>query len=161
MENKQVTATTVPTRELFNTIEQMLLDGHDVKFTVVGNSMWPLLRNRKDQVVLRKVNAKELKKGDIVLYKPDDGRYILHRITKVRNGKLRTTGDNNCFHDGEFSDECVLGKAVSLIRNECQIDCTKIWVRLFGRVWSWLYPVRPLLLRVVRKLAAVVPIESK
>ena len=49
--------------------------------TTVGYSMYPLLRDRRDNIVVRPCNGR-LKKYDVPLYKRGD-EYVLHRIIKV------------------------------------------------------------------------------
>ena len=53
--------------------------------TIVGISMYPLLRQRKDSVHIVKIN-KTLKKNDVILYKRDTGQYVLHRLIKIKKG---------------------------------------------------------------------------
>lgn len=53
--------------------------GRSVKFRVKGNSMMPLLRNGKDEVVVGPYDKEELKLFDVILFRQTD-RYVLHRI---------------------------------------------------------------------------------
>ena len=52
-------------KELAPVIEQSVNQGKQVKFTITGNSMFPLFANRRDQVIVEK--AEDIKKYDIVL----------------------------------------------------------------------------------------------
>ena len=72
-------------------IELQIREEKKVKLTVTGDSMYPLLKSRIDTVVLD--TPKNLKKYDIVFYKRDNGRYILHRILKKKNGIFTIAGD--------------------------------------------------------------------
>ena len=138
--------------EMFGMLGDMLHEGLSVTFTVTGNSMWPLLRHKRDQVVLTKVDETQLKKGDIVLYSPYEGQFILHRITAIKSGKFRVTGDGNCFHDGYFPCKCVIGVVTSLKRGEKILDCKKTLLKLWSFLWIELYPVRRWLLWGLRKM---------
>ena len=61
--------------------------------TIVGISMYPLLRQRKDSVHIVKIDS-PLKKNDVILYQRDSGQYVLHRIIKIKNSNYIICGDN-------------------------------------------------------------------
>ena len=143
----------LPATELFENIRQLLHEGYRATFTVTGNSMWPLLGHSRDQVVLESCVGKPLKKGDIVLFMPVKGRYLLHRIDWVKDGQFRTTGDGSCARDGIFHEACVLGRAVSLVRKGKKISCANWLYRLSSRIWMALFWARPVLLKALRKIA--------
>lgn len=70
-----------------------------IVYTNVGNSMMPLLRQRRDLMVIRAVTA-PLKKNDVVLFKRPSGAYVLHRIIRVcRGDRYRIAGDNRHFSE--------------------------------------------------------------
>ena len=133
----------------FEEIRRMLDQGLNASFTVTGNSMWPLLVHRRDQVVLKKVNT-PLKKGDIILFMPAEGRYLLHRIQKISQGKIQTIGDACCTLDGEFDSETVLGKVVSFTRKGKTHSCRALWYRIYSWLWRILLPLRRPLLKILR-----------
>ena len=146
MKTKEVTL--ISPEELFGEISQLLQDGLDAEFTVVGNSMWPFLASRRDKVTLRKAEIGSLKKGDIVLFKTED-RYFLHRITKLKNRVFQTTGDSNCYHDNFVLTENVLGRVVSFTRKGKQIHCGNGFYKFISTVWRILFPIRPVLMRIL------------
>lgn len=140
--------TLLPPEELFAAIHRMLQDGYDAEFTVTGNSMWPLLTHGRDCVALRRVEGHSLKKGDIVLLQTEHG-YLLHRIMGIKNGKIRTAGDYNCYRDDDAAVSCVLGRVVRFTRKGKCVSCSDPLYRLGSWAWRILFPVRPLLLRVL------------
>ena len=76
----------------------MLAEGKTVRFRVRGNSMYPLLRDRTDEVALRPRNKEETPhKGDIVLFHYQ-GRHILHRVVRIKGNRLEMRGDNVAVH---------------------------------------------------------------
>ena len=143
----------LPATELFENIRQLLHEGYSVSFTVTGSSMWPLLGHSRDQVVLESCVGKSLKKGDIILFMPANGRYLLHRIDWVKDGKFRTIGDGSCVRDGVFDEACVVGRVVTLVRKGKEISCTNRLYKLSIGVWLALLWARPVLLKVLRKIA--------
>ena len=149
----QPVLTRPPATELFENIQQFLHDEYLASFTVTGNSMWPFLRHGKDHVVLEPCAEKTLKKGDIVLFMPEQGRYLLHRIVWVRESQFCTAGDGNCFRDGTFNQGCVVGRVATLVRKGKKISCTNWLYRVSSHIWMALFWVRPVLLKALRKLA--------
>jgi len=137
----------------FEEMRWMLNQGLDARFTVSGNSMWPTLAHGRDQVVISPVAGK-LKRGDVVLFCPMEGKYLLHRIYRLRPRRIYTAGDGNCYRDGDFPQACVLGKVTKIVRKEKEFSCSGLWYRLRSRVWMGLYPVRPVLLKLLKKLAS-------
>ena len=88
-------------------------------FNIVSESMEPTLKIN-DVVVVKKCEATQLQKGDIITFQ-QDGRTISHRIldiTKDKNIiKFRTKGDNNEIPDSDLVPESqVYGKVVFSIK---------------------------------------------
>ena len=131
---------------LFPVMETCLAEQYETVFTVTGMSMWPFLRHARDQVVLKQCAAADLKKGDVVLVQTPAGSYLLHRISRLGETWIETTGDGNWFRDGRFPKSCVRAKACSLIRKGRHIACDdRAWCMVSG-IWAALYPLRPGLL---------------
>lgn len=65
------------------TIEEGLaINGYYIS-TIVGDSMMPMLRNRRDTVKIVPAET-PLKKYDLPLYRRPTGECVLHRIVKVK-----------------------------------------------------------------------------
>lgn len=138
--------------DLFSVIEPMLEEGNQAVINVSGMSMWPFICHNRDQVVLEKCDETRLKKGDVILFRPIPEKYILHRITTLEKDYFETTGDGNCFRDGRFRYGCIRAKAVRFIRKGKTIDCeSPLWKAVFA-LWCALYPIRPFLLRTLRRI---------
>ena len=60
--------------------------------TTVGVSMWPMLRNRRDTIVVRPA-AGRLNRFDVALYRAH-GNYVLHRVVRVLPEGYIIIGDN-------------------------------------------------------------------
>ena len=74
-------------------IEEELERSGKILQTTIGNSMEPMLRNRQNIVVIEKADGL-LKKYDLPLYRRPNGKYVLHRILKVRKNDYIICGDN-------------------------------------------------------------------
>ena len=74
---------TVDTGEYISSLLELVEQGEEVGLPVAGSSMTPFLGDGRDQVFLRKPH-RPLERGDVVLYRRDNGDYVLHRIHRVR-----------------------------------------------------------------------------
>lgn len=102
-------------------LEVLRADG-EVTFTVTGNSMFPMLRHRKDRVVIQNVQGR-LHKYDIPLYQRKDGKYILHRIIKVEKICYSLCGDNQTFIEHGITDDQIIGVVRGFYRDDMYIPC--------------------------------------
>ena len=139
-------------KDFFPVILEMLAQDNRAIFTVTGTSMWPLICHGRDQVIVERCDPKKLKKGDIILFEPLPGQYMLHRITRLGLDYFETTGDGNCFRDGTFSRNCVKAKVTKIIRKGKKINCSTIGWKVVFWCWSHLFFVRKALLFLLLKL---------
>ena len=112
-----------------------------VTICLEGESMRPLIRKGRDPVTIVPVRG-ELKKGDVVLFTLGDGRYVVHRVWRLREGLARTLGDNCVNPEPWFPRAQVLGQVVRFSRNGHAFRLDTPAARAFGRVWMVLFPIR-------------------
>ncbi len=123
-------------------IEQQLREQGVYVSTTVGWSMWPMLRSRRDRVILRAVGAEEtLRRGDLPLYRRPDGKYVLHRILKVRSDRYIIRGDNTYVRE-VVPKEWVIGVVTEFYRGDRQVSATSRGYRVYAAIWQGIYPVR-------------------
>ena len=132
-------------------IEQQLHEEGLYVSTTAGYSMVPMLRDRKDRVVIRSKGEDVLKKWDVALYRYPDGRYVLHRVIGVKDGYYRVRGDNTFFLE-KIPKEWVLGYVSEFYRGEKHILTTSKGYRFYAVVWHLIYVPR-LLFHKMRCLA--------
>lgn len=124
-----------------NTLEEQLRqDGYYVS-TTVGMSMFPMLRNRRDRVVIRPMGECRLKKYDLPLYRRPDGKYILHRVIGVREGYYIIRGDNT-YRKEKVPDEWIVGYVTEFYRKGKHHSSNQKGYRCYARLWNWIYPLR-------------------
>ncbi len=110
--------------------------------TTVGISMRPMLRTRRDRVILRALNEGErLRRLDLPLYRLPNGKYVLHRIIGVRDGYYIIRGDNTYVKE-KVPDEWILGVMTEFYRGDHHVMAESRGYRLYARVWQWIYPLR-------------------
>lgn len=136
-------------KDLFPVIEQLLAEGKQAVFTVTGMSMWPFICHGRDKAVIESCDPKDLQKGDIVLIKRAPGSYMLHRITKMTETGLETTGDGCLHSDGEFPLDSVVAKCVAVIRKGKKYPCDKGVFKWYSKIWMSLYPIRNVVLKIL------------
>lgn len=122
-------------------IERQLAEQGFYVSTTVGCSMRPMLRNRRDRVIVLPVGEERLKKYDLPLYRRPDGKYILHRIIGVRDGEYIIRGDNTYVRE-HVPDAWILGYVSEFYRGEKHILSDSRGYRFYARAWNFLYPVR-------------------
>ncbi len=122
-------------RELLETADALPLE-------ITGSSMTPFLVPGRDSVLLTKPAA-PLRPGDIVLYRRDDGAYVLHRIIRLaRDGTLCLAGDAQTVLERGIRREQVFAVVRSATRKgKCQKPGC-FWWDFFAHVWTHLLPLR-------------------
>lgn len=137
--------------------EVLARDGKLV-YTCVGTSMMPLLRQKKDLLIIEPPRGK-LKRYDVPLYKRDSGKYILHRILKVRKDGYVICGDNQWRREYGVTDRQIIGVLTAFVRDGKVIPVTDKGYRMYVRLWCDLFWLRAAVLwclalpgRIKRKL---------
>lgn len=115
-------------------------------FTNVGDSMQPLIRQGRDLLIIEKPEGR-LKKYDVPLYKRDSGKYVLHRIMKVRKDDYVICGDNRYRMEYGITDRNIIGVLTAVVRNGRELHVTDIRYRIYVHLWCDLFPLRVCLLR--------------
>jgi len=139
--------------ELMPLIEDSFRQGLSVTLPVTGNSMRPLFRHKRDSVVLSTCDPYFLKRGDVPLYRRDNGQYVLHRIVRVDEDTYTLTGDAQGELEVGLPKQNVVAVMTGFIRKGRVIDCRRNFgYRIYVAVWMCLRPLRPLLVRAWRKL---------
>ena len=89
-------------------IGQYLKEHGEILIAPLGSSMLPLLKGDNCQVIL-KVPKESLRKFDVVLYRSESGKLILHRIIKVQPSSYTLCGDNTYTFETGIMKEQILG----------------------------------------------------
>lgn len=114
--------------------EILAKDGYLI-YTNKGCSMYPLLRQERDILCIeKKPQGSRLKKHDIVLFRRN-GKYILHRIVKVKPDGYDTAGDHNWWKEKDVSDEDIIGILTSFVRDGKTITVNDPKYKLYTVLW--------------------------
>lgn len=129
------------------TLEAELSRNGYLVYTNKGVSMMPLLRENRDLMVIEaKRPGVRFRRLDAVLFRRDNGQYVLHRILEVRPDDYLVVGDN-CYQKEYVDDDRILGIMTSIVRDGKTIKLTDRGYLAYVHLWCDLYPLRFFLLR--------------
>lgn len=126
--------------ELYPLIAEGLSAGGTYRFYPKGKSMLPLICENEDSVVFS--SLKDLKKGDIVLYRRNSGAFVIHRIVKVGE-TLSMCGDNQFVIEKGILPGQVLAAISTVYKKDRPLNLNSLGYRLY----VFLLPLRRLFLR--------------
>lgn len=133
--------------------EQLEQEGVYVS-TTVGWSMFPMLRNRRDRVVVQAIGDRQLKKYDLPLYHRPDGKYILHRIIRTKDDAYVIRGDNTYCRE-YVPKTWVIGYVTEYYRNDRHHSTETRGHHAYAALWNFLYPIRFVIYRGIRFAASL------
>lgn len=131
---------------MMEVISEKLSVGGDVLISASGDSMYPLFRHQKDQVRLSRVE-RTLKKYDMILYRRDNGQYVLHRIVGVGEEGFILRGDAQTVNEYPIRENQIIAKVSGFARKGKEHTCDEMSYRFY--VYLWTHTV--LLRRIYRK----------
>ena len=139
-----------------SSIEREIKENGRLTYTGKGVSMWPLIRQGKDIVVIEPVNGR-LNKYDVALYKmsPESRRYILHRVLKVLPHEYVIRGDNCLRKEYGITDDMVVGVMRKLYRGGKEVNLHSFGYRFYVSFWRFIFPLR-FVLSILRRAAGKV-----
>ena len=136
-------------------IERLLREDGMYVSTTSGVSMMPMLRDRRDTVVITPARER-LKKYDVALYRSGEN-YLLHRVVKVLPESYVICGDNCITLERGITDAQILGKLTEVRRGEKKLKLDGFWYGLYCRYTvATFYPRR-----IFRKAKAAVCSAAK
>lgn len=146
-QEKHIGYRVLDTQVYLGILQELIEEGKDVSLTVTGGSMTPFLIHSRDSVFLSP--AEDLRRGDVVLYRRDNGMYILHRIvrraadgTYVLCGDAQTMVEKGVRRDQIFAVVTAVRRKGELKKPGC------FYWFFFARIWICLIPLRQIILRL-------------
>lgn len=129
-----------------STFEQELDRSGHMIYYCVGDSMMPMLRQKKDLIIIGKRPSGRCRKYDVVLYKRDSGKYVLHRILKVRKNDYVICGDNQYIREHGITDRNIIGVLSGFIRNGKTHSVNEKFYRFYIHLYCDLFYLRAIIL---------------
>ncbi len=135
------------TQQLLEAYRELLPQVESLPLVVSGSSMVPFLVPDRDSVRLCSIH-KPLRVGDVVLYRRDNGAYILHRICKCRGDLFSMVGDAQWVVEPDIRREQIFALVCQVERKGKVLIPGCFWWDFFEKIWVRVIPLRPLLLRL-------------
>ena len=133
-----------------NNIERSIKELGYAVAPITGTSMLPLLKEGRDLVELEPCSQERLKKGDVVLYKKNDGTLVLHRIIKTENGEFFTVlGDHQFNNDERVNNNQIIAVACGFFIKGRYVNEKTRWYRLYKKIWLCNLNFRRIILAVL------------
>ena len=124
--------------QLIPSLLKLLEETDAVPLVITGGSMTPFLVHGRDTVYLSKL-ATPPKRGDMILYQRDNGRFILHRVYRVGTtytmvGDAQTLLETGIRPDQMLARVDTVRRKGKLLRkgNFCWDFFEKVWIRMLA-----------------------------
>ena len=134
-------------------IEEVLAEKGVYIGPTVGVSMLPMLKTRRDTIVVRP-KTERLKRLDVALYKRGDA-YVLHRVLQAIDGGYVIRGDN-CYSDEYIPENDVFGVLTEFFRKDEHILCTDKKYLNYAKRRVKTYKVRRFFVRLKWKIKSAI-----
>ncbi len=139
-----------------SSIEKEIAEKGRLTYTGKGVSMWPLIRQKKDLVVIERPKGR-LKKHDVALYKTNvkSNRYTLHRIIDVTENGYICRGDNCIRKEYGITEDMIVGVMTELYRGGKKISLDSAGYKVYVVTNRLLFPARYCFYIVIRLLRKI------
>lgn len=142
----------VDAQEYMAVLRELIEEGHQVSLLISGSSMSPFLIHHRDTIYFKKPD-RELKAGDMVFYRRGNGKYIMHRIRRIRPEGFYMIGDAQWEIEGPLQREQIFGLITAVERKGKLIQPGDFWWEFFAKVWLRIIPLRRLIQRIYQVLS--------
>ena len=127
-------------------IDEVIAAGGVFRLYPRGISMLPMLVEGEDSVEL--VAAEPYAVGDVLLYRRENGYYVLHRVFKAGPESLTMIGDAQTVLEPGIQPEQVIAIVTRVERKGKQLAPGSFWWEFFEKGWIRIIPLRRLIQRV-------------
>ncbi len=128
-------------------IQSVISEGREAKIRVTGNSMYPTLVDRRDVVRLSAIDG--ISVGDVLLYRRENGDYVMHRVIGKKGENLAFAGDNELVREYPVKKSQCIAKMTGFTRRGVDYDCrTDAKYRIIAFLWTRLFFMRRVLAKV-------------
>ena len=136
-------------KDIYEIIDIAFQNNQSIILKVRGMSMFPLLKDKRDSFKLEKITSKP-KRKDIVLYKRDNGQFVLHRIIKEKDGLYTMFGDNQHVKEYPIRLDQILGVVTSIVRKDKEIVLVKSKkYKIYSSLWCFNLFIRRVVLKLI------------
>lgn len=142
----------IPMEELMPVLQLQMEQGGQAFLTVTGSSMLPMVTPHRDRVWLVPC-PEQLRCGDVILYRRDNGQYVLHRIVRLSQPMI-CCGDNQWKAEAVRPDQAIA--LVTAFDRDGKHYTTHAWTyRLYVLMMTRLFFMRRAYIAVRRRLGRI------
>lgn len=139
----------------FLEVANRIAEGARVRMRAKGNSMMPMIRDAKDEIVLEKPNKQSFQKGRLLLVQLGNERYVLHRVKGIDSNRIVLQGDGNLSFVESCTPKDVIAEATTVIRNGVVIREGSFRWNVYRYLWPGSYLLRRVALGVFRRMKLI------
>lgn len=139
-------------KALFTKLLEQIGEGRKVTIRATGWSMLPLIWDDRDTITLGPLSPDSIRVGRIVLAQLGTGRYVVHRISKIRGSRVVLRGDGNPYQEEYVHHDKVLAELVGIRREGKDLGRKDLLWRLCTTFWPSHGFVRRVLLFAYRRM---------
>jgi len=125
--------------------------------------MWPLIRSGKDCVEVKALD-RQLRIGDIVVFRRSDGAYVVHRVYKLwKDGEtqmVQTWGDNCQGPDAPVKIDGICGIVTKIYRGNKVISADDEQIKAACMTWQQMTAVRKAAIKSKRFVIKILGVRN-
>ena len=146
----------VNTQEYVSMLRELTEQGREVNMLISGNSMSPFLMHGRDSIRLKKPDRK-LRKGDMVFFQRKSGKFVMHRIIRVRKEGFYLLGDSQQSSEieGPIEESQIFAMITSVCRKGRWIGPGNFWWEFFEQCRIRMIPFRRFLINTYRLMTTI------
>ncbi|MBQ8830099.1 MAG: S24/S26 family peptidase [Oscillospiraceae bacterium] len=141
----------VPSDVMTEHICELLEETDNVPLVISGSSMSPFLVHGRDTVYLSKIRS-TVKRGNMIFYRRDNGKVILHRVIKVKENGCDMVGDAQTVIEPNVSYDNMIAVVTAVTRKGKLLKRSSICWLFFEKLWIRMIKLRPFIVKVYTKL---------
>ena len=141
-------------QEIGALIRERIASGQTVEMSPRGVSMLPTIKEGRDSVILAPVD-RPIERYDVILYRRENGNYVLHRVVGRDKEGYILSGDNQFQLEHGIGDGDVIAVVTKIRRRGRLIDVSDPIYRACVRFWHLTRRPRHLAFRILRKVKRI------
>ncbi len=123
-------------------VVELLKTGKTIQISPQGFSMYPLIVPGRDDAILRPLEDKDLRRGQVLLFRGRGNKLTLHRVWKVKSDGVYFVGDKQVEVEGPIERNQIFGTMCGYVRNGKEYAVDGPLYYMTSRLWLLLRPIR-------------------
>lgn len=113
----------------------------ELPLLISGNSMSPFLIHGRDTVYLSPIE-RAVRRGDMILYRRENGQYVLHRVWTVEKETVTMVGDGQTALERGIRRDQLVAIVTHVTRKGKTLAPGSLWWEFFAKAWIRILPLR-------------------